>query len=227
MLTAMARTNATLSLLRSAGYNNVLAGTRKTTPGFRLVEKYGMLVGGADPHRHDLSAMVMLKDNHIWSCSKAKTLSHPTSNGTSHGLEKAAGTGDAIARAVSSARAAAGFSMKVEVECQSEQEADAAILAGADVVMLDNFRPDGLKTTATNLKRRLHTAHAGDEDVFHRYPNAEQSSLKRRDFLIEVSGGLTSANVRDYVCDAVDVVSTSSIHQGVRHVDFSLKVVVP
>lgn len=36
-------------------------------PGFRLVEKYGMLVGGIDAHRYDLSSMVMLKDNHIWS----------------------------------------------------------------------------------------------------------------------------------------------------------------
>jgi nicotinate-nucleotide pyrophosphorylase (carboxylating) len=35
--------------------------------GFRLVEKYGMLVGGVDPHRQDLSSMIMLKDNHIWS----------------------------------------------------------------------------------------------------------------------------------------------------------------
>ncbi len=41
------------------------AGTRKTTPGFRLVEKYSMLVGGADTHRYDLSSMVMLKDNHV------------------------------------------------------------------------------------------------------------------------------------------------------------------
>ena len=35
--------------------------------GFRLVEKYGMIVGGIDPHRFDLSSMIMLKDNHIWS----------------------------------------------------------------------------------------------------------------------------------------------------------------
>jgi nicotinate-nucleotide pyrophosphorylase len=35
--------------------------------GFRLVEKYGMLVGGIDTHRFDLSSMIMLKDNHIWS----------------------------------------------------------------------------------------------------------------------------------------------------------------
>ena len=56
-----------LELVREAGYTGILAGTRKTTPGFRLVEKYGMMVGGIDGHRHDLSSMIMLKDNHIWS----------------------------------------------------------------------------------------------------------------------------------------------------------------
>jgi nicotinate-nucleotide pyrophosphorylase (carboxylating) len=56
-----------LNLVRSAGYQGILAGTRKTTPGFRIVEKYGMLVGGIDAHRYDLSSMIMLKDNHIWS----------------------------------------------------------------------------------------------------------------------------------------------------------------
>ena len=56
-----------LEFVREAGYTGILAGTRKTTPGFRLVEKYGMLVGGIDGHRHDLSSMIMLKDNHIWS----------------------------------------------------------------------------------------------------------------------------------------------------------------
>jgi len=49
------------------GWKGKVAGTRKTTPGFRLVEKYALLVGGADPHRQNLSSMVMLKDNHIQS----------------------------------------------------------------------------------------------------------------------------------------------------------------
>ncbi|KAL4076137.1 hypothetical protein J3A83DRAFT_4225182 [Scleroderma citrinum] len=53
------------------GYKGTIAGTRKTTPGFRLVEKYGMIVGGIDPHRHDLSSMIMLKDNHIWSSGQS------------------------------------------------------------------------------------------------------------------------------------------------------------
>ena len=56
-----------LQLVRKNGYHGILAGTRKTTPGFRIVEKYAMLVGGIDGHRYDLSSMIMLKDNHIWS----------------------------------------------------------------------------------------------------------------------------------------------------------------
>eukprot|EP00163_Fabomonas_tropica_P016537 TRINITY_DN2961_c0_g1_i2.p1 TRINITY_DN2961_c0_g1~~TRINITY_DN2961_c0_g1_i2.p1 ORF type:complete len:306 (-),score=52.57 TRINITY_DN2961_c0_g1_i2:175-1092(-) len=96
------------------GYTGLLAGTRKTTPGFRLVEKYAMRVGGCDPHRYDLSSMVMLKDNHIWSCG-------------------------GIAQAVRDARAMQGFSGKIEVECRSLDEAREAIDSGADVIMLDNY----------------------------------------------------------------------------------------
>lgn len=44
-------------------------------------------------------------------------------------------------------------------------------------------------------------------------------------FLIEVSGGVTEENVRGFACEEVDVISTSAIHQGVKHVDFSLKIV--
>ena len=138
-----------------------------------------MLVGGCDPHRIDLSAMTMLKDNHV----------------------KAAGS---IIRAVKAAQAAGGFAIKVEVECQSEEEADQAISGGADVIMLDNFTGEGVKIAARNLKERW---------------------KGRREFLIEVSGGLTEANVTEFVCNDVDIISTSSIHQGVPHVDFSLKIV--
>ena len=45
--------------------------THQCSTGFRLVEKYGMLVGGIDGHRHDLSSMIMLKDNHIWSSGES------------------------------------------------------------------------------------------------------------------------------------------------------------
>lgn len=167
-----------LDLVRAEGYTGILAGTRKTTPGFRLVEKYGMLVGGIDGHRHDLSSMTMLKDNHVWAKGS-------------------------ITAAVHAARSVGGFAVKIEVECQSEDEADEAIAAGADVVMLDNFGGEGLKLAARSLRERWRG---------------------KREFLIESSGGLTEENVRGYICRDVDVISTSSVHQGVAHVDFSLKI---
>jgi nicotinate-nucleotide pyrophosphorylase (carboxylating) len=50
-----------------AKWHGQVAGTRKTTPGFRMVEKYALLIGNMATHRYDLSSMIMLKDNHIWS----------------------------------------------------------------------------------------------------------------------------------------------------------------
>ena len=113
-------------------WHGEVAGTRKTTPGpFRIVEKYGLLVGGASTHRLDLSQMVMLKDNHIWAC-----------NGS-------------IEAAVRKARSVCGFSCKIEVECQNLSEAFLAAKAGADIVMLDNYiRPQKLKEDAKAFKEQ-------------------------------------------------------------------------
>lgn len=85
-------------IARRHNWSGHIAGTRKTTPGFKHVEKYALLVGGIATHRQDLSQMVMLKDNHIWSCGN-------------------------ITAAVQKAKLAAGFSIKIEVECQSVEEA--------------------------------------------------------------------------------------------------------
>lgn len=186
--------------LRSHGWNGTLAGTRKTTPGFRVVEKYGILVGGADPHRHDLSSMTMLKDNHVWACAN-NTAAGDGAIARSVGIDSISA---AIPRAVQAAKAAGGFATKVEVECRSIDEANAAIEAGADVVMLDNFTPDGVRAAARQLK--------------------ETWAGKNKAFLIEVSGGLNETNAASYACPDVDILSTSSIHQGTGIVDFSLKV---
>lgn len=78
------------SIKAGKNWHGYIAGTRKTTPGFRTVEKYALIVGGVATHRLDLSQMVMLKDNHI--CSSGN-----------------------ITNAVAIARQAAGFSMKIEV----------------------------------------------------------------------------------------------------------------
>lgn len=131
--------------------------------------------------------MTMLKDNHIWAC------------------------GGNIGKAVHTAKAAGGFSVKVEVECQSEEEAVEAVRAGAEVVMLDNFAPgQELQDVVARLRGRF-SGEGGEEG--------------KKEFLIEVSGGLNEGNLRYYAVEGVDVLSTSSIHQGVKHVDFSLKVV--
>ncbi|EEP82088.1 nicotinate-nucleotide diphosphorylase (carboxylating) [Uncinocarpus reesii 1704] len=196
------KTSSLLSILRYHGWNGILAGTRKTTPGFRLVEKYGILVGGADPHRHDLSSMTMLKDNHVWACYNKDRASH-TASGENITIA------DAIPSAVDAARAAGGFAVKIEVECRSIEEANAAIGAGADIVMLDNFTPEGVREAAQQLKDEW-----------------DAKGKPRGSFLVEVSGGLREDNVADFACEDVDILSTSSIHQGVGIIDFSLKVML-
>ena len=109
-----------------------------------------MLVGGIDTHRHDLSSMIMLKDNHIWS----------------HG---------SITAAIQQARAVGGFSLLIDVEVQSEAEADEAIDAGADIVMLDNIEGDELVSAARRLKEKW---------------------TGKRKFLFETSGNITEANLQ-------------------------------
>lgn len=114
----------------NANWHGFVAGTRKTTPGFRTVEKYALIVGGAATHRLDLSQMVMLKDNHIWSSGS-------------------------IAKAVELARSAAGFSIKIEVECQSLKDGLEAAFAGADIVMLDNFSSEDIHIVAAEIKSKF------------------------------------------------------------------------
>jgi len=63
------------TLAKQANWHGEVAGTRKTTPGFRLPEKYSLMVGGISTHRFDLSSMIMLKDNHIWSAGNVSQVS--------------------------------------------------------------------------------------------------------------------------------------------------------
>ncbi|ODQ82144.1 hypothetical protein BABINDRAFT_165632 [Babjeviella inositovora NRRL Y-12698] len=122
----------TLSKARSLehNYQGIIAGTRKTTPGFRILEKYSMLVGGVDQHRYDLSSMIMLKDNHIWACDGR------------------------IAHAISKAREVGGFAVKIEIEVSNEADAEEAIENGADIIMLDNFSTEELKQVGKRLKTK-------------------------------------------------------------------------
>jgi len=171
------RARTASKLAQQYNFKGVISGTRKTTPGFRLVEKYSLLVGGADTHRMDLSSMVMLKDNHIVSAGNITT-------------------------AVKNARKVAGFSIKIEVECQNQKEAEEAIEAGADVVMLDNHKPDDLKRVSKDLKQKYIS----------------------KSFLIEASGGITLDTLSNFFNDDVDIISLGSLTQSVPHIDYSLKI---
>ncbi len=89
--------------------------TRKTTPGWRRLEKYAVRAGGGLNHRLDLSTGILIKDNHL-----------------------AAVDGD-IGLAVRRAREKAPAGMRIEVECDRPEQVEMAVAAGADIVMLDNM----------------------------------------------------------------------------------------
>ena len=139
-----------------------------------MVEKYAMLIGGAGIHRMDLSSMIMIKDNHI----------------------KAQGS---ISRAIQRAKQVGGFSLKVEIEVSSMEDALEAIQHGADIIMLDNVGPKQLSSMAHALKQRSPST------------------------LIEVSGGITEHNLLSYCIPGVDIISSGALTQGVPHVDYSMK----
>ncbi|XP_072705195.1 nicotinate-nucleotide pyrophosphorylase [carboxylating] [Ciconia boyciana] len=117
-----------VTVARGAGWWGTVAGTRKTTPGFRLAEKYALAVGGADPHRYGLGGLLLLKDNHLLAARAP------------------------LEQVVGAARGAGGFTRRLAVECGSAAEAVTAANAGADIVLLDNFTPQALHAAAAAAK---------------------------------------------------------------------------
>jgi nicotinate-nucleotide pyrophosphorylase (carboxylating) len=99
-----------------AGTGVRIVDTRKTTPGWRALEKYAVRCGGCFNHRSSLGEHVLIKDNHI----------------------AAAGS---IKKAVMRARTAAPHGAKIEVEADSLAGVKAALNAGAEIIMLDNMTP--------------------------------------------------------------------------------------
>ncbi|MDY6930866.1 MAG: carboxylating nicotinate-nucleotide diphosphorylase [Halobacteriota archaeon] len=114
----------TSELVKRSNGNAVIAGTRKTTPGFRKYEKKAVVLGGGDPHRFNLSDAVMIKDNHI----------------------KVAGLKGAI-----DASKAASFTKKIEVEVEIPEDALIAAGLGVHIIMLDNMTPEAIEETIKSL----------------------------------------------------------------------------
>ncbi len=111
-----------------AGSGVQLADTRKTTPGLRLLEKYAVRCGGGINHRLGLDDAAMLKENHLaWS--------------------------GGVAAAIAAVRAQAPWPARVIVEAETAAEAEAAVLAGADGVLLDEFSPAALRALVPRLRQ--------------------------------------------------------------------------
>lgn len=112
-----------------AGTNAKILDTRKTTPGWRRLEKYAVRAGGGTNHRMDLGSAVLIKDNHL-----------------------AALDGD-LKLAVSRAREIAP-GKPVEVECDDLAQVQSALDAGADIIMLDNMSIAKLKQAVALIDGR-------------------------------------------------------------------------
>ena len=114
--------------------------TRKTTPGWRLMEKYAVACGGGKNHRLGLYDMVLIKDNHLAALRSA--------------------TPNAVAAAV--ARARAQFpKLPVEVEADTLDQVAQAVAAGADIILLDNMNPAQLRRAVKLVAARAQTEASG------------------------------------------------------------------
>ncbi|MBB5745065.1 carboxylating nicotinate-nucleotide diphosphorylase [Brevundimonas variabilis] len=161
-----------------AGTSARIADTRKTTPGLRALEKHAVLCGGGTNHRFGLDDAILIKDNHVAVCG---------------------GIGPAVRRA----RAAVGHLMKVEVEVDGlDQLAEALALieagVGPDVVMLDNFGLDDLRTAVLRTAGRV---------------------------TLEASGGVNLQTVRAIAETGVNVISVGALTHSAATLDIGLDAV--
>ncbi len=157
------------------GYKTVLLDTRKTTPNMRPFEKYAVKVGGGTNHRYNLSDGVMLKDNHI-------------------------GAAGSIKKAVEMARAYAPFVRKIEVETETLEQVQEAVIAGADIIMLDNMDNETMKKAVELINGRAQT---------------------------ECSGNVTKERLKSIAETGVDFVSCGALTHSAQIIDFSLKNLKP
>jgi nicotinate-nucleotide pyrophosphorylase (carboxylating) len=160
---------------RAANPRVVVAGTRKTSPGLRRLDKRALVVGGAEPHRMGLFDALLVKDNHI-----------RVAGGVTEALQRVR---HAIARDDVP-------DMPVEVEVQDIGQLAEAIAAGVAFIMLDNF---------------------GVADA-RRARGCVPDGVK-----LEISGGITEANVADYA-PLADVISCGALTHSARGVNFSLDI---
>ncbi len=155
-----------------AGTNTQLLDTRKTLPGMRLAQKYAVRCGGGKNHRMGLFDAYLIKENHIKACGS-------------------------ILAAVNKAREYHP-ELAVEVEVESLIELEEAIVAKADIVMLDNF---SLEMTYQAVQ------------------------INQRRCKLEVSGNVCQARLAELAKTGVDYISSGALTKNVQALDLSLRVI--
>ncbi|MCB9895516.1 MAG: carboxylating nicotinate-nucleotide diphosphorylase [Planctomycetes bacterium] len=152
--------------------------TRKTTPGLRAFEKYAVRCGGGANHRMGLYDEMMIKENHLYL------------------------SGLKLPEAISKLREAHPDT-RLTAEAENLAEAQAAIHAGADIVLLDDFSLEDIRAAV---------AFRGSDD----------ESVRKTQ--LEVSGGVTLATVKDYAETGVERISVGALTHSAAALDVSLKV---
>ncbi|MCL2140385.1 MAG: carboxylating nicotinate-nucleotide diphosphorylase [Dehalococcoidia bacterium] len=161
---------------RIKGTRACISDTRKTSAGQRLLEKYAVACGGGQNHRQNLSDGILIKDNHLAAlapCGKSLTeivIRAKTNNDARH---------------------------LVEVEVNSQSQAEEAAAAGADILLLDNMSIAEMRSTIDKLYGKVR---------------------------FEASGGITLQNVREIAETGVDTISIGALTHSVKVFDFSLEV---
>ncbi len=164
------------------GTDTRLTDTRKTTPGLRALEKYAIRCGGGINHRLGLDDAAMIKENHLaWS----------------KGLEPA----------VQAIRGNAPWPTRIIVEAETPEQAENAVRAGADGVLLDEITPEILNSLVPRLRELAKVRHM----------KGGSSQL-----VIEASG-VDPLNLKAYALTGVDLISTSAPITKSSWIDFSMR----
>lgn len=153
------------------GTKTRLLDTRKTTPNMRIFEKYAVKVGGGVNHRYNLSDGILIKDNHI----------------------DAAGS---IRKAVEAAREYAPFVRKIEVETETLDMVKEALIAKADIIMLDNMDTAAIRKAVILIDGQA---------------------------IIECSGNVTQERLKELADAGVDYISSGALTHSAPVLDFSMK----
>lgn len=173
------RTNQFIEKLGKLSKTVRISSTRKTAPGLRYFDKKSVVIGGGISHRVRLDQLILIKDNHIAVVGSVK-------------------------RAIEKARSVYGNKRKIECEVNNFNGIVEAIKSGADIIMLDNFKPEEVKESLNRVRK-----------------------LDLRDrIIIEVSGGINLSNIYEYAVAKPDVISIGSLTHSVQAIDFSLEIPV-